>query len=312
MNPGAGETSVNEKPRARSFSTWPLALVFLLIGIILPFVSGCSVHRTRGTASDIRGYDNCVISEAATPHFTLRAHEVLGSAFTIVPEDDTRLESYEFRRRTAVLRIDWRRGFWSTSMWVDLLDLESNALILRSYKRAPGLWQVEPDHMDQLLADLAAARKTAPARRSDPKPLTSQLRLYDAKSVQLLEGYCDTNRSRCFLSLPGGDQCDGEIVIEQRGVMRSDVASSAGGERVVGYNSVSRTTVVGGYGGSVRGTSELENLSDAVIVMRCGETMFDCKLKADLSSGQGHGECTASDSRKFRLTLIPDDSQTRP
>lgn len=81
----------------------------------------------------------------------------------MLEEDDPRLRLREVRQSACVASIDWSRGFWSTTAWVDVKDYETKANILQSYIRRGALYSGVHGDVIDVLEDVAAARATGPA-----------------------------------------------------------------------------------------------------------------------------------------------------
>src|SRR5690606_10314067 len=85
-----------------------------------------------------------------------------GRSFTVLDESDPLLESPDVRRRACPVTIDWRRGFWSTSGWVDVKDWRGETL-LRSHVRRGMFWAGAHGDVMESLNDVANARAAEPS-----------------------------------------------------------------------------------------------------------------------------------------------------
>jgi len=67
---------------------------------------------------------------------------------------------------------------------------------------------------------------------------------------------------------------------------------------------------IAGVGFAVRNSAvgegkQVANMNKAVTVLRCADNVIDCSLTVDSSGAHGHGECTDTKGRTYRLMLVP-------
>lgn len=135
--------------------------VWCLLACTLLLHAACSVHRDYGDGKPLGACEYGVLSEDNTGDYYQTAKNILGRSFTVIDENDPLLESPEVRRRACPVTIDWRRGFWSTSGWVDVKDWKGEP-ILRSSVRRGMFWAGAYGDVMESLNDVAAARAAEP------------------------------------------------------------------------------------------------------------------------------------------------------
>lgn len=134
-----------------------VALVVLSMTMV-----ACSASRSHYPSTTIDSCDYCVITEEKTYGYFDDAWAILGESFIMLEEDDPRLRLREVRQSACMASIDWSRGFWSTTAWVDVKDYETKADILQSYIRRGALYSGVHGDVIDVLKDVAAARAAGP------------------------------------------------------------------------------------------------------------------------------------------------------
>jgi hypothetical protein len=146
--------------------------VWFLVACAVLIEAGCSVRRDYGDGKPLGACTYCVLSEENAGDYYQTAKNILGRSFTVVDENDPLLESPQARRQACPVTIDWARGFWSTSGWVDVKDWKGEP-ILRSSVRRGMFWAGAHGDVMESLNDVAAARAaepSIPAENLDPVP----------------------------------------------------------------------------------------------------------------------------------------------
>jgi hypothetical protein len=168
-----------------------MTMLFRLLACVLLLQAACSVSRDVGD-KPLGSCEYCVLSKDNAGDYYQTAKSILGRSFTVVDEDDPMLESPAVRRRACTATIDWRRGFWSTSGWVEIKDWKGEE-ILRSSVRRGAFWAGAHGDVMESLNDVAAARAQAgpvpPAELppADNAPQTSVARTKAQRLTELNE-----------------------------------------------------------------------------------------------------------------------------
>lgn len=133
------------------------------------------------------------------------------------------------------------------------------------------------------------------------------LRLYEIKTARVLEGECSPVESSCWVAAHGTDKCTGEYVREDPSVTTAtQSANQANGLAVGGASGGLVGGLFGVHNQAASNTTSTANTTKAVIVLRCGdENIIDCTMVSDPSALRGHGDCTDTKGRVYRLTLLP-------
>ncbi len=150
-----------------------LAFVLLFVGFGL---GGCGVSRTVGPGPPIGSCDYCVLGMPMSQEDAQRSESILAKSFVVLPSGDPRLDVSVIRDRTCVVSLDWRRGFWSSSEWVQVKDYQYGANVLTSRVRHGMFWSGVQGGLTKALHDVADARGSRPIAAmgsADPAPAPS-------------------------------------------------------------------------------------------------------------------------------------------
>jgi len=136
---------------------------------------------------------------------------------------------------------------------------------------------------------------------------TAVLRLYDVKAASVLVGECLPHDGTCWVGQPSGDRCTGEYVREREATVTQTRSDRAIGGAAFGAG---LPAAAGAVGFQARTNAEGRmveepNMNKAVVMLRCGNNVIDCALVVDSSAANGHGDCTDTKGRAYRLTLLP-------
>jgi hypothetical protein len=129
---------------------------------VLVVASGCSAQRWHGPGRSIESYDYCVVRKDDTTDYFDQAVSTLGQSFVVLRENDPRLELARVRDKTCKVSVDWTRGFWSTTGWVDVTDYQTGNEVLTSQTRRGMLWTGADRDVMESIRDVAAARASGP------------------------------------------------------------------------------------------------------------------------------------------------------
>jgi len=135
-------------------------LLLTLAGVTA--LTACSPSRRMYPGRPLGSYDYCVLGPSATPKYFNTAATTLAHSFVVLREGDPRAELPEVRQKACTVSIDWTRGFWSSSAWVDVNDYENGKLVLRSHVRRGMLWMGVHGDVEDAIRDVAAARAEGP------------------------------------------------------------------------------------------------------------------------------------------------------
>lgn len=127
--------------------------------------------------------------------------------------------------------------------------------------------------------------------------LAATVKLYDLATGDQAKGSCNSN-GKCAVLFADNVRCDGEWVRE------------TAGETTVESGARATTGSVGGYGyGSVQSGAgaarRVSNTQRGVAVLQCPGSLIDCELSIDAFNASGHGTCTGTDGKKYRMMLAP-------
>ena len=139
---------------------------FLLLAALF-FVSGCSARRYVYSDHAIESYDYAVIDERNSAGYIDEAERILGESFILIEENDPRLSLPAVRSKTCEVIVNWSRGFWSTTGWVEVADYESGDQVLITQTRRGVLWVGAEGDVLESLRDLASARAEGPPLPSE-------------------------------------------------------------------------------------------------------------------------------------------------
>ena len=140
-----------------------ICLAALVVG------AGCSVSRRTEPGRSIGDYDYCVVGEKLTHRYTDDATSILGQSFVILQDDDPRLKLAAIREKACLVSLEWSRGFWSSAAWVEIKDYEDRTTVLRSDVRGGMLYTGHEGDIQEVLADVAAARAAGPPIPADAR-----------------------------------------------------------------------------------------------------------------------------------------------
>jgi hypothetical protein len=152
----------------------------VLSGLFVVTVSllgaGCAARRDIGPGKPIAFYDYGVVTEENTGEYYDRAKSILDQSFVVLEGNDPRLQLSSVRQKACTVSIGWAPGFWSTSGWVDLKDLNGEEFFQSSVRRG-AFWVGADGDVMESLRDVAAARAEAPpvppeSREPMPPPAT--------------------------------------------------------------------------------------------------------------------------------------------
>jgi hypothetical protein len=125
-------------------------------------VAGCSAKRWHGDDRSIQSYDYCVVTEESANGYYDQAASILGQSFVVIGEHDPRLLRESIRDKTCKVSINWTRGFWTTTGWVEVTDYESGNDVLLSQTRRGMLWMGANGNVLESIHDIASARSEGP------------------------------------------------------------------------------------------------------------------------------------------------------
>ena len=125
--------------------------------------SGCAVKRDVGPGRPLGEYDYAVLSRQSSQQYYDTAAQMLSQSFVVVDENDPRLELRSVRRKACLATVDYARGFWSTSAWVELKDYAHGTHVHTSHMRRGMLWVGAHEDVLEAIRDVAAARAAGPA-----------------------------------------------------------------------------------------------------------------------------------------------------
>jgi PEGA domain-containing protein len=137
-------------------------------------------------------------------------------------------------------------------------------------------------------------------------PAAAVIHLYDVKGATVLEGECAPRDGKCWIALSSGARCSGEYVREDQGTTTiTQTTSATAGSAVGAAPGGIATASFGARNSAVGEGKQMANMNKAVTVLRCADNVIDCSLTVDSSGAHGHGECTDTKGRTYRLTLVP-------
>lgn len=125
--------------------------------------AGCAVKREVGPGRPLGEYDYAVLSRQSSKQYYDTAAQMLDQSFVVVDENDPRLELPSVRRKACIATVDYARGFWSTSGWVELKDYAHGTHVHTSFMRRGMLWSGAHEDVLVAIRDVAAARSAGPA-----------------------------------------------------------------------------------------------------------------------------------------------------
>jgi hypothetical protein len=132
-------------------------------------LSACSPSRHVYPGRPLGYYDYCVLGPNATPKYFVTAEATLAQSFVVLREGDPRVELPSVRQKACTVSIDWTRGFWGSSGWVDVKDYGSGTPVLRSHVRGGMLWMGIDGDVKDAIRDVAAARAAGPPLPPDAR-----------------------------------------------------------------------------------------------------------------------------------------------
>ena len=138
--------------------------VLLLLLSANALLSGCGVSRRTGPGGPIALYDYCVLSPNLSYEDYHMAETTLAPSCTVLSDDDPKLKLPDVRQKACTVSIDWSRGFWSSSAWVDVKDYADGTPVLTSHVRRGMLYMGIKGDVSDVVRDVAAARAAGPAR----------------------------------------------------------------------------------------------------------------------------------------------------
>ena len=132
----------------------------LALLIISVFIAGCGPRRTVGPGKPFAYYDYCVMSPGAMQGYDdyKMTEAALAPSCTILRPDDPRLEQPDVRQKACTISIDWRRGFWSSSAWVQVREFGTDAPILTTSVRGGMMWMGISGDVSDAIHDVASVR----------------------------------------------------------------------------------------------------------------------------------------------------------
>jgi hypothetical protein len=137
-------------------------------------------------------------------------------------------------------------------------------------------------------------------------PPVAVIHLYDVKGATVLQGECVPREGKCWIDFRPGARCSGEYVRENQGTTTVTQTTSAVGGSAIGAGPGGVASVGFGARNSAVGEGrQIANMNKAVTVLRCADNVIDCSLTVDSTGAHGHGECTDTKGRTYRLTLVP-------
>lgn len=131
----------------------------LLLGL-LALTAGCSATRYPGTGRSLGTCDYCIIQEAYG--YEGEAASILETSFIVLPDDDPRLRLASIREKACEVVVNWNRGFWTTTGWVEVTDHETGADVFLVQTRRGMLWMGARGDVMESLREVAAARAEGP------------------------------------------------------------------------------------------------------------------------------------------------------
>ena len=100
--------------------------------------------------------------------YTEEAQKILPEAFIIISPDDPRLSDASVSRRTCEVTVNFSRGFFSVTGWVDVKDHDSGDFVaIVQTRRGMFYAGAKGDVIESLNALVAARKKGAPLPQAD-------------------------------------------------------------------------------------------------------------------------------------------------
>jgi hypothetical protein len=181
---GCEEAHVTRTKRSRRL----LRHAFLGVAVAT-LAAGCGVSREQGIGRSLAEYDYVVLRPKDTHEYHAAAMSILDQSFVALEEGDPRLDIPRVRRKACMVDIDYVRGFWSSSGWVDVLDHDTRSLVMSSRVRNGMFWTGANEDVMAAIRDVAAARAAGPALPDDARTITAAAedQVPRPKSIRLQE-----------------------------------------------------------------------------------------------------------------------------
>ena len=125
-------------------------------------VSGCAAVRYPGEERSIQDYDYCIVNERDSAGYVKQAKGILSQSFIVIDSNDPRLSRGSVRRRTCEVVVNWTRGFFSVTGWVEVDDYETGDYVTIVQTRRGFLYLGAEANVLESLQTLASARKEGP------------------------------------------------------------------------------------------------------------------------------------------------------
>jgi hypothetical protein len=152
-----------------------MAAVGTLAGICLATLlmgTGCSISRRTTPGRSIGDCTYAVVGEELTHRYTDEATSILSRSFVVLQDDDPRLGSPAVRQKACLVSLEWSRGFWSSSAWVEIKDHEDRTVIFKNHVRGGMMYAGYEGDILKVLSDVATERAAGPPLAPDAETVS--------------------------------------------------------------------------------------------------------------------------------------------